>query len=200
MPLLSPSSVFLCNFAPSLSLSLSRFVRSPSLSRFHAWVLARRAPRASVMADITHLPMEQLQDLEYCIDSNPPWGRHPPSSCVSDKHGLVVLLGSRMNSFAFHVKGHASLSISVFFFFFLKVMFCLHVGPVLVTGKWGGLPWRSLSLKSRFNSVQKWHYDHNVGWIMSITDITNLCFWLANCASLKPAFISILVRAFVRKY
>lgn len=28
---------------------------------------------ASPMADITHLPMEQLQDLEYCIDSNPPW-------------------------------------------------------------------------------------------------------------------------------
>ncbi|RVW97441.1 hypothetical protein CK203_026337 [Vitis vinifera] len=27
------------------------------------------------MADITHLPMEQLQDLEYCIDSNPPWRR-----------------------------------------------------------------------------------------------------------------------------
>ncbi|KAF1868547.1 hypothetical protein Lal_00035985 [Lupinus albus] len=26
------------------------------------------------MADITHLPMEQLQDLEYCLDSNPPWG------------------------------------------------------------------------------------------------------------------------------
>ncbi|TQD79281.1 hypothetical protein C1H46_035118 [Malus baccata] len=25
------------------------------------------------MADITHLPMDQLQDLEYCIDSNPPW-------------------------------------------------------------------------------------------------------------------------------
>ncbi|KAK7276524.1 hypothetical protein RIF29_17664 [Crotalaria pallida] len=25
------------------------------------------------MADITHLPMEQLQDLEYCLDSNPPW-------------------------------------------------------------------------------------------------------------------------------
>ncbi|XP_008803524.2 nucleobase-ascorbate transporter 1-like [Phoenix dactylifera] len=25
------------------------------------------------MADISHLPMEQLQDLEYCIDSNPPW-------------------------------------------------------------------------------------------------------------------------------
>ncbi|CAN1124240.1 Nucleobase-ascorbate transporter 1 [Linum perenne] len=25
------------------------------------------------MADITHFPMEQLQDLEYCIDSNPPW-------------------------------------------------------------------------------------------------------------------------------
>ncbi|XP_073004526.1 nucleobase-ascorbate transporter 1 [Typha latifolia] len=25
------------------------------------------------MADISHPPMEQLQDLEYCIDSNPPW-------------------------------------------------------------------------------------------------------------------------------
>ena len=29
---------------------------------------------SSTMADITHPPMEQLQDLEYCIDSNPPWG------------------------------------------------------------------------------------------------------------------------------
>ncbi|KAK9091994.1 hypothetical protein Syun_026905 [Stephania yunnanensis] len=27
----------------------------------------------SLMADIAHPPMEQLQDLEYCIDSNPPW-------------------------------------------------------------------------------------------------------------------------------
>ncbi|GAB4859409.1 N-terminal acetyltransferase [Ancistrocladus abbreviatus] len=26
------------------------------------------------MAEISHPPMEQLQDLEYCIDSNPPWG------------------------------------------------------------------------------------------------------------------------------
>ncbi|KAF9610132.1 hypothetical protein IFM89_019997 [Coptis chinensis] len=26
------------------------------------------------MADISHPPMEQLQDLEYCIDSNPSWG------------------------------------------------------------------------------------------------------------------------------
>nr|GMD25436.1 nucleobase-ascorbate transporter 1 [Ipomoea batatas] len=25
------------------------------------------------MAEIAYLPMEQLQDLEYCIDSNPPW-------------------------------------------------------------------------------------------------------------------------------
>ena len=30
--------------------------------------------KASPMADITHHPMDQLQDLEYCIDSNPPWG------------------------------------------------------------------------------------------------------------------------------
>ncbi|CAJ1971136.1 unnamed protein product [Sphenostylis stenocarpa] len=29
------------------------------------------------MADITHLPMEQLQDLECCLDSNPPWGFLP---------------------------------------------------------------------------------------------------------------------------
>ncbi|KAE9614938.1 putative xanthine/uracil/vitamin C permease [Lupinus albus] len=28
---------------------------------------------STIMADITHLPMEQLQDLEYCLDSNPPW-------------------------------------------------------------------------------------------------------------------------------
>ncbi|KAH1211719.1 Nucleobase-ascorbate transporter 1 [Glycine max] len=29
--------------------------------------------KATTMADITHLPMEQLQDLECCLDSNPPW-------------------------------------------------------------------------------------------------------------------------------
>ncbi|KAK4383686.1 Nucleobase-ascorbate transporter 1, partial [Sesamum angolense] len=28
------------------------------------------------MGDIAHPPMEQLQDLEYCIDSNPPWQLH----------------------------------------------------------------------------------------------------------------------------
>jgi nucleobase transporter 1/2 len=31
------------------------------------------ASSSSPMADITHSPMDQLQDLEYCIDSNPPW-------------------------------------------------------------------------------------------------------------------------------
>ncbi|XP_052178942.1 nucleobase-ascorbate transporter 1 [Diospyros lotus] len=31
------------------------------------------ALEVSTMADISHPPMEQLQDLEYCIDSNPPW-------------------------------------------------------------------------------------------------------------------------------
>ncbi|KAL2925746.1 Nucleobase-ascorbate transporter 1 [Bienertia sinuspersici] len=35
------------------------------------------------MADISHPPMEQLQDLEYCIDSNPPW-EHP-------KYGVLRL-------------------------------------------------------------------------------------------------------------
>ncbi|XP_022985935.1 nucleobase-ascorbate transporter 1-like [Cucurbita maxima] len=29
--------------------------------------------KATTMEDITHPPMEQLQDLEYCIDSNPSW-------------------------------------------------------------------------------------------------------------------------------
>ncbi|KAF3512712.1 hypothetical protein F2Q69_00004363 [Brassica cretica] len=32
------------------------------------------------MAEISHPPMEQLQDLEYCIDSNPPWRNKPPLS------------------------------------------------------------------------------------------------------------------------
>nr|GMD30846.1 uncharacterized protein LOC109157056 [Ipomoea batatas] len=32
------------------------------------------------MAEIAHPPMEQLQDLEYCIDSNPPWHLKADSS------------------------------------------------------------------------------------------------------------------------
>ncbi|CAI0417510.1 unnamed protein product [Linum tenue] len=47
----------LCSFFPSSF----RLLPPPSFSP------------CSAMADITHLPMEQLQDLEYCIDSNPPW-------------------------------------------------------------------------------------------------------------------------------
>ncbi|KAJ4975456.1 hypothetical protein NE237_000562 [Protea cynaroides] len=35
--------------------------------------IQKRSFLTSLMADITHPPMEQLQDLEYCIDSNPPW-------------------------------------------------------------------------------------------------------------------------------
>lgn len=44
------------------------------------------------MADITHLPMDQLQDLEYCIDSNPPWGTlsfSPLSLCFSEYLSFV---------------------------------------------------------------------------------------------------------------
>jgi hypothetical protein len=44
----------------------------------------------SLMANIciAHPPMEQLQDLEYCIDSNPPWSKlslppFPPLICSS---------------------------------------------------------------------------------------------------------------------
>lgn len=29
---------------------------------------------ASKMEEISHPPMDQLQGLEYCIDSNPSWG------------------------------------------------------------------------------------------------------------------------------
>ena len=29
--------------------------------------------------EISHPPMEQLQGLEYCIDSNPSWGNFPTS-------------------------------------------------------------------------------------------------------------------------
>ncbi|KAJ9686524.1 hypothetical protein PVL29_015430 [Vitis rotundifolia] len=42
------------------------------------------------MADITHLPMEQLQDLEYCIDSNPPW----PETILLAFQNYILVLGT----------------------------------------------------------------------------------------------------------
>ncbi|KAL9255284.1 Nucleobase-ascorbate transporter 1-like protein, partial [Drosera capensis] len=42
------------------------------------------------MADISHPPMEQLQDLEYCIDSNPPW----VETIVLGFQNYIVMLGS----------------------------------------------------------------------------------------------------------
>ncbi|XP_057527401.1 nucleobase-ascorbate transporter 1-like [Amaranthus tricolor] len=42
------------------------------------------------MADITHLPMEQLQDLEYCIDSNPPWAE----TLLLAFQNYIVMLGT----------------------------------------------------------------------------------------------------------
>ncbi|GMG98712.1 hypothetical protein Nepgr_000552 [Nepenthes gracilis] len=42
------------------------------------------------MADITHPPMEQLQDLEYCIDSNPPWAE----TIVLAFQNYILILGS----------------------------------------------------------------------------------------------------------
>ncbi|GAB2233781.1 hypothetical protein Droror1_Dr00003010 [Drosera rotundifolia] len=42
------------------------------------------------MADISHPPMEQLQDLEYCIDSNPPW----VETIVLAFQNYIVMLGS----------------------------------------------------------------------------------------------------------
>ncbi|XP_074286011.1 nucleobase-ascorbate transporter 1 isoform X2 [Silene latifolia] len=42
------------------------------------------------MADITHLPMEQLQDLEYCIDSNPPWAE----TIILAFQNYILMLGT----------------------------------------------------------------------------------------------------------
>ncbi|KAJ9537694.1 hypothetical protein OSB04_030427 [Centaurea solstitialis] len=42
------------------------------------------------MADITHPPMEQLQDLEYCIDSNPPW----PETILLAFQNYIMMLGT----------------------------------------------------------------------------------------------------------
>ncbi|KAH0934692.1 hypothetical protein HID58_011809 [Brassica napus] len=42
------------------------------------------------MAEISHPPMEQLQDLEYCIDSNPPW----PETVLLAFQNYILMLGS----------------------------------------------------------------------------------------------------------
>ncbi|XP_020103753.1 nucleobase-ascorbate transporter 1 isoform X1 [Ananas comosus] len=42
------------------------------------------------MADISHPPMEQLQDLEYCIDSNPPWAE----TIVLAFQNYILMLGT----------------------------------------------------------------------------------------------------------
>ncbi|KAF7140554.1 hypothetical protein RHSIM_Rhsim06G0167000 [Rhododendron simsii] len=42
------------------------------------------------MADISHPPMEQLQDLEYCIDSNPPW----PEAILLAFQNYILMLGT----------------------------------------------------------------------------------------------------------
>ncbi|KAH6789000.1 Xanthine/uracil permease family protein [Perilla frutescens var. frutescens] len=42
------------------------------------------------MGDITHPPMEQLQDLEYCIDSNPPW----PETLLLAFQNYILVIGT----------------------------------------------------------------------------------------------------------
>ena len=42
---------------------------------FLKWVSAMAAPKPE---EISHPPMDQLQGLEYCIDSNPSWGMFNP--------------------------------------------------------------------------------------------------------------------------
>ncbi|KAG8642242.1 hypothetical protein MANES_12G070100v8 [Manihot esculenta] len=58
------------------------FLLSPSLSLSNKEV--------SVMADISHPPMEQLQDLEYCIDSNPPWAE----TIILAFQNYILMLGT----------------------------------------------------------------------------------------------------------
>ncbi|XP_041992390.1 nucleobase-ascorbate transporter 1-like [Salvia splendens] len=41
------------------------------------------------MGDITHPPMDQLQDLEYCIDSNPPW----PETVLLAFQNYILVVG-----------------------------------------------------------------------------------------------------------
>lgn len=73
------SSLYYLHFTLFWTLLLC-FVLSSFGFLFHPWLflsslkLFSFSEEASTMADITHPPMEQLQDLEYCIDSNPPWG------------------------------------------------------------------------------------------------------------------------------
>ncbi|KAK6141185.1 hypothetical protein DH2020_025068 [Rehmannia glutinosa] len=42
------------------------------------------------MGDIAHPPMDQLQDLEYCIDSNPPW----PETILLAFQNYILVLGT----------------------------------------------------------------------------------------------------------
>ncbi|KAL9145049.1 hypothetical protein ABFS82_13G013700 [Erythranthe guttata] len=73
------SSLFLPLFTHSLSLQSVLFFSFSLTHKTH-----------SKMGDITHPPMEQLQDLEYCIDSNPPW----PEIIVLAFQNYIVVLGT----------------------------------------------------------------------------------------------------------
>ncbi|KAK6142437.1 hypothetical protein DH2020_022785 [Rehmannia glutinosa] len=44
------------------------------------------------MGDIAHPPMDQLQDLEYCIDSNPPW----PETILLAFQNYILVLGTNV--------------------------------------------------------------------------------------------------------
>ncbi|XP_020582742.1 nucleobase-ascorbate transporter 1-like isoform X1 [Phalaenopsis equestris] len=41
------------------------------------------------MGDVRHPPMEKLQDLEYCIDSKPPW----PETVLLAFQNYILMLG-----------------------------------------------------------------------------------------------------------
>lgn len=72
------------------------------------WVLKLLEALPKMAADISHPPMEQLQDLEYCIDSNPPWRTFSVFPCLSplirgkthsEKSMLLFILGKPIKKF-----------------------------------------------------------------------------------------------------
>ncbi|WVY91933.1 hypothetical protein V8G54_037447 [Vigna mungo] len=59
--------------------------------------------QSKTMADITHFPMEQLQDLECCLDSNPPWAE----AILLAFQNYILMLGTSVMipSWIVHVMG-----------------------------------------------------------------------------------------------
>ncbi|ONI24970.1 hypothetical protein PRUPE_2G272900 [Prunus persica] len=70
--------------------------------------------------EISHPPMDQLQDLEYCIDSNPSWG-----TAVMIPSFLVPFMGGTDCCVGCFVKAFGRMDASYFLQgYYLYVYFC----------------------------------------------------------------------------